>query len=154
MEHVGGVLKTSGPADSKSVPGFNNWQRFVGEIEQNKISDSYENYCINGGVACSHGRAVTYYLNTNNNENVYPSVPCQIRFSLSDVLNLASANLDPTPCRPTGDSKIYLQGKSTETSFRNNNERNTKLYTHIEQSFAESIWCNVWSWCCWTNNLI
>ena len=22
--HVGGVLKTSGPADSKSVPGFNN----------------------------------------------------------------------------------------------------------------------------------
>ena len=44
--HVGGVLKTSGPADSKSVPGFDNWPRFVGVIEQNKISNSYENYCI------------------------------------------------------------------------------------------------------------
>ena len=43
--HVGGVLKTSGPADSKSVPAFDNWPRFVGVIEQNKISDSYENYC-------------------------------------------------------------------------------------------------------------
>ena len=36
----------SGPADFKSVPGFDNWPRFVGVIEQNKISDSYENYCI------------------------------------------------------------------------------------------------------------
>ena len=35
--HVGGVLKTSGPADSKSVPGFDNWPRFVGVIEQIKI---------------------------------------------------------------------------------------------------------------------
>ena len=35
----------SGPADSKSVPGFNNCHRFVGEIEQNEISNSYENYC-------------------------------------------------------------------------------------------------------------
>ena len=31
--HVGGVLKTSGPADFKSV--FENWPRFVGVIEQN-----------------------------------------------------------------------------------------------------------------------
>ena len=44
--HVGGVLKTSGPAVFKYVPGFDNWQRFVGVIEQNKISNSYENYCI------------------------------------------------------------------------------------------------------------
>ena len=36
----------SGPADFKSVPGFDNYPRFVGVIEQNKISDSYENYCI------------------------------------------------------------------------------------------------------------
>ena len=36
----------SGPADFKSVPGFDNWPRFVGVIEQNKISDSYENYFI------------------------------------------------------------------------------------------------------------
>ena len=43
--HVGGVLKTSGPADSKSVPGFDNGPRFVGVIEQNRISNSYENYC-------------------------------------------------------------------------------------------------------------
>ena len=35
--HVGGVLKTSGPADFKSAPGFENWPRFVGAIEQNKI---------------------------------------------------------------------------------------------------------------------
>ena len=39
-------MKTPGPADSKSVPGFDNWPRFVGVIEQNKISDSNENYCI------------------------------------------------------------------------------------------------------------
>ena len=39
-------MKTSGPADSKSVPGFDDWPIFVGVIEQNKISDSYENYCI------------------------------------------------------------------------------------------------------------
>ena len=39
------VLKTppsctiwpSGPADFKSVPGFENWPRFVGVIEQNNI---------------------------------------------------------------------------------------------------------------------
>ena len=35
---VGGILETSGPADSKTVPGFDNWPRFVGVIEQNKIS--------------------------------------------------------------------------------------------------------------------
>ena len=35
----------SGPADSKSVPGFDNWPRFVGAIEQNKISDSFDKYC-------------------------------------------------------------------------------------------------------------
>ena len=44
--HVGGVLKTSGPADFKSAPGFENWQRFVGVIEQNKISNSLCQYCI------------------------------------------------------------------------------------------------------------
>ena len=27
-----------GRADSESVPGFDNWPRFVGVIEQNKIS--------------------------------------------------------------------------------------------------------------------
>ena len=26
IAHVGGVLETSGPADSKSAPGFENWQ--------------------------------------------------------------------------------------------------------------------------------
>ena len=45
--HVGGVLKRSGHADSKTVPGFYNWPRFEGVIEQNKISNYYENYCIN-----------------------------------------------------------------------------------------------------------
>ena len=44
--HVGGVLKTSGPSDSKSVPGFYNLPRFVGVIEQNKISNSFCHYCI------------------------------------------------------------------------------------------------------------
>ena len=44
--HVGGVLKTSGPADSKTVPGFDNWPRFVGVIDQYKISNSYGQYCI------------------------------------------------------------------------------------------------------------
>ena len=42
---VGGVLKTSGPADFKSVPGFENWPRFVGVIEQNKISQTFFHYC-------------------------------------------------------------------------------------------------------------
>ena len=39
------VLKMSGPADFKSVPGFENWPRFVGVIEQNKISNSLCQYC-------------------------------------------------------------------------------------------------------------
>ena len=30
----------------KSVPGFENWTRFVGEIEQNKICNSFCQYCI------------------------------------------------------------------------------------------------------------
>ena len=36
----------SGPADFKSVPGFDNWPRFVGVIEQNKISDSFDKYLL------------------------------------------------------------------------------------------------------------
>ena len=43
--HIG-VLKTLGPADSKSVPGFKDWPRFGGVIDQNKISNSFENYCM------------------------------------------------------------------------------------------------------------
>ena len=34
----GTVLESSGRADSKTVPGFDNQPRFVGVIEQNKIS--------------------------------------------------------------------------------------------------------------------
>ena len=44
--HVGGVLKMSGPADFKSVPGFENEPRFVGVIEQNKIQQTFSHYCI------------------------------------------------------------------------------------------------------------
>ena len=40
------VLKMSGPADFKSVPGFENWPRFGGVIEQNKICNSFCQYCI------------------------------------------------------------------------------------------------------------
>ena len=43
---IGGVLKTSGPADFKSNPGFENWPRFVGVLEQNKILNSLSQYCI------------------------------------------------------------------------------------------------------------
>ena len=39
-------MESSGWADFRTVPGFDNWPRFVGVIEQNKISDSYENYFI------------------------------------------------------------------------------------------------------------
>ena len=45
----GTVLESSGRADSKIVPGFDNWPRFVGVIEQNKILDSFDKYCIKGG---------------------------------------------------------------------------------------------------------
>ena len=34
-------MKTSGPAGSKSVPAFENWPRFVGVKEQNKICKSF-----------------------------------------------------------------------------------------------------------------
>ena len=40
-----GVLKMSGPAVFKSVPGFENWPRFVGVIEQNKIYQTYDHLC-------------------------------------------------------------------------------------------------------------
>ena len=43
---LGGVLKTSGPADFKSVPGFENWPRFEGVIGQNKIQQTYDHDCI------------------------------------------------------------------------------------------------------------
>ena len=33
----GTVLESSWRADSKTVPGFDNWPRFVGVIKQNKI---------------------------------------------------------------------------------------------------------------------
>ena len=39
-------MKTSGPADFKSAPGFENQPRFVGVIEQNKISQTFFHYCI------------------------------------------------------------------------------------------------------------
>ena len=42
----GTVLESSGRADSKTVPGFDNWPRFVGVIEQNKIQRTYEHDCI------------------------------------------------------------------------------------------------------------
>ena len=35
----------SGPADFKSVPGFENQPRFVGVIEQNKIQQTFFHYC-------------------------------------------------------------------------------------------------------------
>ena len=44
MAHVGGVFKTSGPADFKSIPGFENQPRFVGVIEQNR-QQTFFHYC-------------------------------------------------------------------------------------------------------------
>ena len=46
IELSGTVLESSGRADFRTVPGFDNWPRFVGVIEQNKISDSFCHYCI------------------------------------------------------------------------------------------------------------
>ena len=37
FEHAGGVSKLSEPADFKTDPGIENWPRFVGVIEQNKV---------------------------------------------------------------------------------------------------------------------
>ena len=42
----GGVLKTSGPADFKSVHGLENQPRFQGVIKQNKIQQTFFHYCI------------------------------------------------------------------------------------------------------------
>ena len=39
-------MKTSGPADFKSAPGFENQPRVVGVIEQNKISQTFFHYCM------------------------------------------------------------------------------------------------------------
>ena len=36
IAHVGFFLEMSGPAVSKSVPGFKIWPKFVGVIEQKK----------------------------------------------------------------------------------------------------------------------
>ena len=59
--HVGGVLKTSGPADFKSAPGFENWPRFVGVIEQNKIFNSLCQYCINTSMCSNVSPFHTYH---------------------------------------------------------------------------------------------
>ena len=45
IAHVGGVWKTPGPADFKSVPGFENLPRFVGVIEQNIIQRTFCHHC-------------------------------------------------------------------------------------------------------------
>ena len=44
---VGGFLIMSGPADFKYVHGFENWTRFGGVIEQNKIWQTFGHHCIN-----------------------------------------------------------------------------------------------------------
>ena len=43
---VGGVLKLSGPAVSKTDTGFEICPRFVGVIGQNKIQQTYDHDCI------------------------------------------------------------------------------------------------------------
>ena len=43
IEHVGGVVKLSGTADSKS--SLENWPRFMEVIEQNEILNSLCQYC-------------------------------------------------------------------------------------------------------------
>ena len=40
-------MKSSGPADFKTDPGFENRPRFVGVIEQNKIQQTFPHDCIN-----------------------------------------------------------------------------------------------------------
>ena len=44
--HVGGVLRFSEPADSKTDPGFKNLTRFEGVLGQNKIQRTYDHDCI------------------------------------------------------------------------------------------------------------
>ena len=46
MATLGTVIESSGQADFRTVPGFDNWPIFVGVIEQNKILDSFCHYCI------------------------------------------------------------------------------------------------------------
>ena len=46
--YVGGVLKLSGPADSKTDTGFEICPRFVGVIGQNKIQRTYDHDCSSG----------------------------------------------------------------------------------------------------------
>ena len=51
----------SGPADFKSAPGFENQPRFVGVIEQNKISQTFFHYCITmvtGGINVQGGQTL------------------------------------------------------------------------------------------------
>ena len=43
----------SGPADFKSAPGFENWPRYVGVIEQNKIFNSLCQYCTRCNTECN-----------------------------------------------------------------------------------------------------
>ena len=46
IAQVGGVLKLSEPADSKTDPGFENSPRFEGVTEQKKIQPNYDHDCI------------------------------------------------------------------------------------------------------------
>ena len=49
-------MESSGQVDFRTVPGFDNWPRFVGVIEQNKIQRTYEHDCmwtIQYGVAAT-----------------------------------------------------------------------------------------------------
>ena len=52
--HIGGVLKMSGPAEFKSVPGFENLLIFVEVIKQNKICNPFCQYCISNFSVLVH----------------------------------------------------------------------------------------------------
>ena len=67
--HVGDVLKTLVPADFKSVPGFKNWPILVGVIKQNKICNSFCQYCM--------------YLCMYERLNIYNDILCMYTFILS-----------------------------------------------------------------------
>ena len=46
IQHSGGVLESSGTAQSNDAPSFHVWARFMGVNKQNKISISFAKYCI------------------------------------------------------------------------------------------------------------
>ena len=96
--YVGCVLKTSGPADFKSVTSFENWPRFVGVMEQKKyqtLSASNVQF-INWIYPTTFGKYLMFWTALLNHPVVGDNHPCWENITVLRKYHPRFANLAQT----------------------------------------------------------